>query len=62
MKQYKMYKCEVCETMFNNEAQAISCEKSHITDFQITKRRYVRGIHFPVSITVSNGKETRTYK
>lgn len=62
MKKYEMYKCELCETMYNNQAQAISCEKCHIKDFQITNKRYVKGIHFPVSITVSNGKEYRIYK
>lgn len=62
MKKYEMYKCEICETMFNEKKKAVECEKSHITDFEITHKRYIRGVKFPVAITVTNGSETRIYK
>jgi len=62
MKKFEMYKCEVCETMFNDRKKAVECEKSHIVDFEIIKKRYIKGVKFPVAITVTNGHETRVYK
>lgn len=62
MKKYQMYKCEVCNTMFNDRVKAVECEKSHITDFEIVEKVYKQGQAYPVKIIVSNGKNKRLYR
>lgn len=62
MKKYQMYKCEICDTMFNDRNKAVECEKSHIVDFEIVEKIYKQGQAFPVKIILSNGKNKRLYK
>ena len=62
LKEYKMYRCEHCGTMYNSEQKATKCEESHILCHKI-----VREVHKPmgvdldypteVLIQMKNGKE-----
>lgn len=62
MKKYQMYKCEICNTMFNEKDKAVTCEKSHITNFEIIEKVYKQGQTYPVKIIVSDGKSQRLYR
>lgn len=45
LKEYKMYRCEYCGTMYNNEQKALLCEKSHIPC-----RKIVKEVHKPMKV------------
>lgn len=67
MKEYTMYRCEICNTAYSEKKKAVDCEKSHKKIKEIKHCRYLskaeNGKGYPVAIDVlmENG-EVITFK
>lgn len=63
MKVIEKYRCEVCQTEYNDRKQAEACEKSHKQPIEIIRVRHLsmgqNGTGYPITVTIkmSDGKE-----
>lgn len=67
MKIRTLYTCEICHTDYNNESDAVNCERTHMQKLSIVESKYL-GYHldhstFPIRIKIKNDNgDTIWYK
>lgn len=57
MKTLVTYRCELCNSVYEEYQEAIDCEKSHVLPVSVEKPKFYEKVAYPYGITVvlSNG-------
>ena len=65
MKKLALYVCEVCGTHYSDQMECAKCEKQHKQNLSVDGMRYLPYAQdktgMPVTITVTNGEDGKSY-
>lgn len=63
MKEKRVYICELCDSEYHSESEAIKCEKSHVGIKNIGGVSYASGSKYPARIKVTfDDNKSVTYR
>lgn len=62
MKKVEMYRCEICENLFQDKNDAQDCEKTHKTELEISNTYYEEFSGEPKYVIIKINNRERAYK